>query len=108
MKEPEGAQLPEEIRDEVWRRIGRNLLLFQHLEEMMKAILSMSRIEGPVSRVQQISEARTSEVNRKTLGMLKEQYFEEMTSKDLPARVRSEPLKEAWVRLEVTLERPAG
>jgi hypothetical protein len=107
MSESSESQVHDAVKDEVWRRIGRNLLLFQHIEEMMKAILSLTNVEGPASSIQQIAARRADEVHRKTLGQLKEQYFEEVMSEGLPAGEPPQPLTEAWIRFSYTIE-PQG
>jgi len=107
MSESTNSVVPDAVRDEVWRRIGRNLLLFQHIEEMMKAVLSLTSVEGPASSIQQKGAQRAEDVHRKTLGQLKEQYFEEVMSEGLPAAEPPQPLTEASFRFSYKIE-PEG
>lgn len=44
----------EKIKNEVQRKIGRNLLLFQQVEHIIKWLVANKRIEGYVQEIQSV------------------------------------------------------
>ena len=42
----EKALTPQNLQDEVLRKIGRNLLIFQQIEGLLKMILGNSQVQG--------------------------------------------------------------
>ncbi|WP_428380890.1 hypothetical protein [Nevskia ramosa] len=64
------------LRDEVLRRVGRNVLLFQQVEKLLKYLLSNTNVEtglaGPTSK----QRARDDVIQKLTLGKVRDQYFE--------------------------------
>ncbi|MFM2058244.1 MAG: hypothetical protein RLY71_2629 [Pseudomonadota bacterium] len=57
-------------RDEVFRRMGRNLLHFQHIEQLLKFLIANARLEGPLPDLGTILEVRTAKVHTQTMGHL--------------------------------------
>lgn len=37
---------PQKLQDEVLRKVGRNLLIFQQIEGLLKMILGKSKVQG--------------------------------------------------------------
>ena len=64
--------------DEVLRRIGRNLLLFQHIEHLLKQLMTGARIEGPVKSMQTNLDDRRARVHKQTLGQLVGQFVDDV------------------------------
>ncbi|WP_445367110.1 hypothetical protein ACH5Y9_18385 [Methylomonas sp. BW4-1] len=58
------------IRDEVFRKIGRNVVNFQKIEQMLKYLIVRGNLSGYKSELNQILESRQALANRKTLGTL--------------------------------------
>lgn len=54
--------------DEVLRKIGRNVLLFQQMEAMLKFLVSRCSLEGTVSELKSNHEKAIEAVSRQTLG----------------------------------------
>ena len=67
MESPE--QYKEAIAD-VQRRIGENLLLFQHVELMLKFLLSRGSFSGTASQLKQLMQERTEKVGKQMMGEL--------------------------------------
>ena len=57
-------------RDEVLRRIGRNVVNFQMVEAMLKHLNATASGHGPVSQLAERIEAQRTAVHRKTMGEL--------------------------------------
>ena len=88
---------------ELWRRIGRNVLVYQQIELMLKALLANTGFEGPLSEIRARATVRQAQVHAMTLGGLTELYRKEVFE---PATVSAEPeqITEPWVRMSVRLE----
>jgi hypothetical protein len=57
-------------RDEVFRKIGRNLLNFQKIELMLKHLITNGRLSGHMSELNDILERQASAVHKQTMGSL--------------------------------------
>jgi hypothetical protein len=64
------------LRDEMFRRIGRNLLNFQLLERQLKHLVSTARIRGPARELAEIVEKQRGRVARSTLGPVSSEFLE--------------------------------
>lgn len=60
----------ESEKDDVLRKIGRNMLLFQNMEYMLKWIVSARENSGYISEFSENSQRRKELVNKQTLGQL--------------------------------------
>lgn len=81
------------IEDEVLRRVGRNLLLFQQIEHLLKAILTHHRISATATAkdLQAAQDEQGNSVQAKMLGQLVEKYGKEVfqtTGENLPEEDR--------------------
>ena len=65
---PAASTSLEALRNEVLRKIGRNVILFQDLERLLKFLARACRWSGPVSQLQRIDQERVEKYSRKTLG----------------------------------------
>ena len=87
----------EKAKNEVQRKIGRNLLLFQQVELMIKWLLANENFEGYTSEIKSIRDRQTEEVQKKTLGQLIGQYTKDnQPLSDPEPREGSEIPKEAY------------
>jgi hypothetical protein len=89
--------------DEVLRRIGRNLLLFQQIEHLLKHLMGSSRVEGTLASMQANLEERQSRFHKQTLGQLAGQFVDELLA-DAGEREGPEDLKEAWFSFGFTIQ----
>jgi hypothetical protein len=72
-------------KDEVYRRIGRNMLLFQQVEQMLKALLNNARIAGTVDEIEKLLEQRKTSPDKRMLGELIKPLIENhLTPVDVP------------------------
>lgn len=97
----EQARTPE--IDEVLRRIGRNLLLFQHIEHLLKHLMAASRFEGTAASMQADLEQRRSKIHKQTLGQLAGQFVDDVLA-DAGERDAPENLEEAWFSFGFTIQ----
>lgn len=71
---------PQKLEDEVLRKIGRNLLIFQQIEYMLKRILGNSRVKGYVHEMADNKERRVNRIQNDMLGLLIQRYVDEILS----------------------------
>lgn len=89
--------------DEVLRRIGRNLLLFQHIEHLLKQLMAAARFEGTVTTLQANLDERRAKIHRQTMGQLAGQFVEDVLA-DAGEREAPEPLDQAWFSFAFTIQ----
>lgn len=66
------------IQDEVLRRVGRNLLLFQQIEHFLKLLLASHKGSGTAETYQANQQGQIDCINKKMLGHLVEKYGNEL------------------------------
>ncbi len=64
------------IRDEVFQKIGRNIVNFQRIELMLKHLITNGQVSGYMSELKQIQEKKLEGVKKKTLGTLVGDFVE--------------------------------
>lgn len=89
--------------DEVLRRIGRNLLLFQHIEHLLKQLMASSRLEGTMTSMAANLEERRAKFHKQTLGQLAGQFVDDVLA-DAGERDSPESLEEAWFSFGFTIQ----
>lgn len=97
----EAARTPDV--DEVLRRIGRNLLLFQQIEHILKHLMSSARFEGTIALAQANHEERRAKIHKQTLGQLVGQFADDVLA-DAGERDAPENLSEAYVSFRFTIQ----
>jgi len=60
----------QSLRDEVFRRIGRNLVQYQQLEHSLKVLISTGKFGGPIRELAEILERKRTSVRQSTMGIL--------------------------------------
>ena len=65
----------ETARNECMRRIGRNMLMFQHMEQLLKFLLANSSLEGYGKELESLKTRRESDISSMTMGQLSNEYF---------------------------------
>lgn len=71
---------------EIHRKIGRNVILYQQLEKLLKLIVGNIEVSGPVSKIKEILESNRTKTNTKTMGHLVTRYLDNND----PARAEEE------------------
>ena len=89
--------------DEVLRRVGRNLLLFQQIELLLKQLTSNARIEGTATSAQVNHELRRARVFKQTLGQIAGQFADDVLA-DADDCNPSENLSEVRISTRLTVE----
>jgi hypothetical protein len=89
--------------DEVLRRIGRNLLLFQQIEHLLKHLMSNARFEGTIASAPANLKERRAKFQKQTLGQLVGQFTDDVLA-DAGERDAPESLSEAWFSFGFTIQ----
>jgi hypothetical protein len=74
--EIEAAQELIKVRDDLFRKIGRNLINYQKIEQLLKHLIVGSRISGPASQLEEILRQKSEEVSVLTMGTLVGQFID--------------------------------
>lgn len=83
-------------QDEVLRRVGRNLLLFQEIEGLLKFLLSSSKAVGAPVDFKERQQLHRDTINRKMFGVLVGQYGSEVL-KDAGVEVPEDEYPDGWI-----------
>jgi hypothetical protein len=68
----------EKAKNEVLRKIGRNMLLFQQVEHMLKYLIANAQFSGGIGAIKANKEQRAGSVKKQTMGVLAGQYLDEI------------------------------
>lgn len=63
-------ELLDEVKSRVYRKVGRNLHLFQAIEGALKFLITNSRFEGVVDQLPSIRADKEASVQKQTMGQL--------------------------------------
>lgn len=95
-----------ELQKEVHRKIGRNALLFQHVEGLLKLLLADSHTSGYVSDIRTKHLQRQASIHKQTMGQVLRQYLN--TQSHLGTSNEPTELKKPWISLTITLKDEQG
>jgi len=101
----------EAIRNEVLRKIGRNVVLFQQLEGLITRLTALQNIAGPVSALKQTRDKRREAIDSLTMGQLvgeiKKQQLYVASIDDRPSAIPDE-ITEPWLAFTFRIEADAA
>lgn len=81
-----------ELRDEVLRKIGRNVLNLQKMEALLKYFVTIAKIEGNPNEIDKILAKNAKSVSRHTLGRLADTYIRTLHAKgEVPDAAPEDP-----------------
>lgn len=85
------------LKDEVLRKVGRNLLIFQQIEGLLKMILGDSRVQGYADELADNKEQRVNGIQRDMLGQLFQRYKDEILSNPDEEQQGPSDLHKPWI-----------
>lgn len=88
---------PPNPKDEVLHKIGRNLLIFQQIEGLLKMILGNSKVQGYVRELAFKQEQSINGMRKDMLWQLIQRYFDEILSSSDEDPQGPGDLKEPWL-----------
>lgn len=84
-------------RDEVFRKIGRNLVNFQKIEQLLKAVILSSRMSGYVSEFQKNYQQKSNEIHSQSMGTLVKKFFEHIYSDEHESTISDNQISEPYL-----------
>ncbi len=87
----------QNLKDEVLRKIGRNLLIFQQIEVLLKMILGDSRVHGYTHELAVNKEQRAKGIQKDMLGQLFQRYKDEILSDSDEEQQGPSDLSGSWI-----------
>lgn len=72
----DSQETPTNSKDELHRKIGRNMLMFQHMEQMLKFMVANGQFDGNIHTLKSKVEKKRADVNKRTLGQLVGNFLE--------------------------------
>lgn len=99
----EKALTPQNLQDEVLRKIGRNLLIFQQIEGLLKMILGNSKVQGYSCELAINWEQRINGIQKDMMGQLISRYFDEILSSSNEEPQGPNDLAEPWLSYSIKI-----
>jgi hypothetical protein len=90
--------------DEVLRKIGRNLLLFQQIEGMLKLLVANGRVRGYAKDFEHVRSRSAASVRTQSMGQLVGQFTETVLTNVETESAAPEELEGAWISFSFTLD----
>lgn len=94
----------EKAKNEVLRKIGRNMILFQQMECMLKYLITNGNVSGYISEIKANKEQRAEIIHKQTMGQLVGQFLEDTHLGCDESTEESEERKEAYLSLNFKVE----
>ena len=95
---------PTELRDEALRKIGRNVVSLQRMERALKLLIVGSNIQGYASELAANYTKKTTTVEKRSLGLLVQEFIESIHVREPRAAERTGELNEAWLSISFTIK----
>ncbi|MPW35859.1 hypothetical protein [Vibrio sp. B1Z05] len=90
--------------DNVLQKVGRNVLLYQQLEGLLKALLSMGSISGKPNELEQLRKDKQRSIAKQTMGGVVQQYVGEILSIEGEGTNTTHNEQEDYISISRTLE----
>ena len=94
----------EAVRNEALRKIGRNVVLFQELENILKFLASAQQPSMPVSKAKATLEERRESIRIKTLGQIAGQVVEDLFATSNAESSAPAAITETWLGYSFRIE----
>lgn len=102
-----GTQPGLEARNEAFRRLGRNVYLFQLIERQLKHLVVHASIQGHVDELPKNLAARSKKARKASLGELTEQFVADVYRRDADIGIEPSDLSKAWYSFAFKIESEA-
>jgi hypothetical protein len=100
----EESLINNELKNDLFQKIGRNVLLFQQLEQLLKYIVANSSFKGLVSEISTIKKLNDEKIHKQTMGNLIGQYIENFTPETDTQSTEPEELDEPYISFSFGIE----
>ena len=92
------------LADDVLRKIGRNVVLFQQIEGLLKFLVANQRVDGTRANFIERHRRRAEEVQKQTMGVLVKRYTDAVLSDAGEPLTEQENVTEAWMSISFTIK----
>lgn len=104
-KDRGGAILENEgFVDDLLRKVGRNVVLFQELEQLLKYVIANGSFTGFISEIETARQEQGKKINKQTMGSLVKQYVESSNPLTGAGSPEPEQLDEAYFSFSFKVE----
>lgn len=98
----------EELVNDVLRKVGRNVVLFQQLEQLLKFVVANGNLSGFASELSTLKKQQTEKVSKQTMGALVGQYVENSNPDSGSLSNEPEETDEAYLSFSFKIECDEG
>ncbi len=98
----------EELVNDVLRKVGRNVVLFQQLEQLLKFLVANGNLSGFASELSTLKKKQAEKVSKQTMGSLVGQYVENSNPDSSLLSNEPEDIDEAYLSFSFSVECDAG
>lgn len=102
MDESEQILSNQSTCDEVLRKVGRNVLLFQQIEALLKFLVANHRRDGNTSNFEERLQQRTEKAHKQMMGKLVEQFTDGILSDAGEPNAEPEEQNQVWMSFTFT------
>jgi hypothetical protein len=99
-----GTLINEEFVDDVLRKVGRNVVLFQQLEQLLKFVVANGNLSVFASELNELKKQKAEKVSKQTMGALVGQYVENSNPESDKQSTEPEEINEAYFSFSFRIE----
>lgn len=104
----ESEQALIKARDEVLRKIGRNLVNFQKIEQLLKGVILSSRMSGYTSALEKSHQQKSEEIHSQPMGTLVKKFFEHIYPDDSESTTSDSQISEPYLSFSLSFNTDAA
>lgn len=104
----ESEQELVKIRDDVLRKIGRNIINFQKIEQLLKGVILFTRLSGYASELESNHKQNAEEIHNHTMGLLVKKYFDHIYSDASSTTTFSDKITEPYMSFSFSFSTDAA
>ena len=94
----------EKHKNVVYQKIGRNVILFQKIELILKYLAATGQVSGYAREIQTIIEQQTATINKQTMGQVVGQFVENTYTQTDDRINEPEELKDIWLSFNFKIQ----
>lgn len=94
----------EKLKNEVHRKVGRNIILFQKIELILKALLARGQLSGYASELNTVLEQGVTTIGKQTMGQVVKGFLKNIISDPEESTNKPEELKKVWVSFDCKIQ----
>ncbi len=104
----ESEQALIKARDEVLRKIGRNLVNFQKIEQLLKSVILSSRISGNASAHEKFHKQKSDEIHSQSMGKLVKKFIDHITLENSDSTTSDSQINEPYLSFSLSFTMDAA